>query len=85
MRVNLVHHPEPSFQPIEGEIVIGIPGDNARPDVRARGAWRDGQNAFFNVWITNSNSASQHNAKTEKRSENIIGELWTQSMVPLLH
>ena len=66
MRVNLVHHPEPSFQPIEGEIVIGIPGDNARPDVRARGAWRDGQNAFFDVWITNSNSASQHNAKTEK-------------------
>ena len=49
MRVNLVHHPEPSFQSIEGEIVIGIPGDNARPDVRARGAWRDGQNAFFNV------------------------------------
>ena len=49
MRVNLVHHPKPPSQPIEGEIVIGIPGDNARPDVRTRGAWRDGQNAFFDV------------------------------------
>ena len=66
MRVNLVHHPKPPLQPIEGEIVIGIPGDNARPDVRTRGAWRHGQNAFFDVWITNSNSASQQNAKTEK-------------------
>ena len=31
---------EPSLQPIEGEIVNGIPGDNARPNVRARGIWR---------------------------------------------
>ena len=30
----------PSLQPIEGEIVNGIPGDNARPNVRARGIWR---------------------------------------------
>ena len=57
---------EPSVQPIEGEIVNGIPGNNARPDFRARGVWRDGQNAFFYVQITNTNSASQHNVKTEK-------------------
>ena len=38
---------EPSLQPIEGEIINGIPGDNARPNVRARGVWRDGQNAFL--------------------------------------
>ena len=38
---------EPSLQPFEGEIINGIPGDNARPDVRARGVWRDGQNAFL--------------------------------------
>ena len=31
---------EPSLQPVEGEIVNGIPGGNARPDVRARGVWR---------------------------------------------
>ena len=57
---------EPSLQPIEGEIVNGIPGDNARSDVRGRGVWRDGRSAFFDVRITNTNSASQHNVKTEK-------------------
>ena len=31
---------EPSLQPVEGEIVNGIPGDNARPSVRAGGVWR---------------------------------------------
>ena len=29
---------EPSLQPVEGEIVSRILDDNARPDVRARGA-----------------------------------------------
>ena len=48
------------------EIVNGIPGDNARPNVRARGVWRDGQNSFFDVRIINTNSASQRNVKTEK-------------------
>ena len=57
---------KPSLQPIDGEIVNGIPGDNAKPDVRARGVWRDDQNAFFDVRITNTNSALQHNVKTEK-------------------
>ena len=57
---------EPSLQLTEGEIVNGIPGDNAKPDVRARGVWRDGQNASFDIQITNLNSASQHNDKTEK-------------------
>ena len=27
---------EPSLQPTEGEIVNGIPGDNAKPDLSAR-------------------------------------------------
>ena len=57
---------EPRIQPIEGEIVNGILGDNAIPDVRARGVWRDCQNAFFDVRITNTNSAAQLNLKTEK-------------------
>ena len=56
---------EPSLQPIEGEIVNGLPFD-VRPNVRARGVWRYGQNAFFNLRITNTNSASQLNVKTEK-------------------
>ena len=40
---------EPSLQQIEGETVNRIPGDNARPNVKARGVWRDGQNAIFHV------------------------------------
>ena len=49
---------EPSLQPVEEEIVNGIPGDNARPDIRARSAWTNCQNAFFDGRITNTNSAS---------------------------
>ena len=37
---------EPSLQPIEGEIVNWIPG-HARPDIRARGVWRDGRTRFL--------------------------------------
>ena len=35
-------------------------------DVRTKSVWRDGQNEFFDVRITNINSASDHNVKTEK-------------------
>ena len=48
---------EPSLQPIEGETVNGITGNNARPDVRARCVWRD----------ANTNTSKQ-NVKTEKVS-----------------
>ena len=57
---------EPPLQPIDGEIINGADGDNARPDIRARGVWRDGQNAFFDVRVTNTNSNTQANIKTEK-------------------
>ena len=33
---------------------------------RARGVWRDGQNAFFDVRVTNTNSASQCHTTTDK-------------------
>ena len=35
--------------------------DGARLDVRARGFWRDGQNAFFDVRVTNADCESQRN------------------------
>ena len=35
--------------------------DDARLDVRARGFWRDGQNAYFDVRVTNINCESQKN------------------------
>ena len=47
---------EPPLQPLEGEIINGLTGVNTKLDVRARGFWREGQNAFFDVRITNSES-----------------------------
>ena len=37
---------EPPLQPLEGEIINGLTGINAKPDVRARGFWREGQMPF---------------------------------------
>ena len=51
---------------LEGEIITDLTGVNARPDVRARGFWREGQNAFFNVRITNTNSESPRHLTSEK-------------------
>ena len=50
---------EPQLQAIHGEQIDGLAGDNARPDIRARGVWRHGQNAYFDVRITNTNAQSQ--------------------------
>ena len=57
---------EPQLQQVDGEILDGLTGDNAKPDIRARGVWRDGQNAYFDVRVTNTNSASQCHMTTEK-------------------
>ena len=38
---------ESSLQKIENEEVNGLTGDDAKPDIRARGVLRKGQNAFF--------------------------------------
>ena len=56
---------EPQLQPIAGELVNGLAGDNARPDVRARGVWRPAQNAYFDIRVSNTNADSHKNAKTE--------------------
>ena len=45
---------KPALQPIEGEIVDGLTGDNGKPDARARGFWHNGVNAYFNIRITNT-------------------------------
>ena len=46
---------EPQLLSSEGEIINGLTGVNAKLDVRARGFWREGQNAFFDMRITNIN------------------------------
>ena len=57
---------EPPLQRLEGEIINGLTGVNAIPDVRARGFWREGQNAFFDVRSTNTNSESQRHLTSKK-------------------
>ena len=56
---------EPSLQPVvnkEGYPATAILDDDARLDIRARGFWRDGQNAYFDVRVTNTDCASQQNS-----------------------
>ena len=40
-----------------------ITDDDARLDIRARGFWRAGQNAFFDVRVTNADNRSQQEMK----------------------
>ena len=52
----------PKLQPTEN--------DEARLDIRARGFWRPGQSAYFDVRITNVNSNSQANIPVETMYKN---------------
>lgn len=56
---------EPMLQPVvnrEGYARTAILENDARLDVRARGFWRHGQNAYFDVRVTNADSSSQQNS-----------------------
>ena len=56
---------EPALQPVvnkTGYPATAILTDEARLDVRARGFWRQGQNAFFDVRVTNADSSSQQSS-----------------------
>ena len=61
---------EPKLQKIDNEGLNGLTSDDARPDV-----WRQGQNAFFDIRLTNSNARSlKHLAASPilKKDENKI-------------
>ena len=56
---------EPHLQPVTTEILSGQSSNtsaDARLDIRARGFWRRGQNAYFDVRVTNADCASQVNS-----------------------
>ena len=57
---------ESPLQPLKREIINGLTGVNVKSDVCARGFWREGQNAFFYVRITNTNTESQRRLTSEK-------------------
>ena len=49
----------PALQEIRNEKIPGNMNDEARPDKRARGVWRSGQNAYFDICLTNVNANYQ--------------------------
>ena len=59
---------EPPLQPLGNEHLErgAINSDSARLDVRARGFWRRGQNAFIDVRVTNPGAATQSQKSIEK-------------------
>ena len=59
---------EPHLQPVQNKNTYTTSAntdDNARLDIRARGFWRRGQNAFFDVRVTNPDNVSQQNTRLE--------------------
>ena len=59
---------EPHLQPIQNKSTYTASAnteDNARLDIRARGFWRRGQNAFFDVRVTNADNISQQNTRLD--------------------
>ena len=59
---------EPPLQPVTEERLTAstLIGDEARPDVRARGFWRNGQNAYFDIRVTNADAESQRSVDIKK-------------------
>ena len=51
---------------MDNEQFNGVKDDNARPEIRAKGVWRNAQNAYFDVRVTNVNSDSQKNTPVAK-------------------
>ena len=79
---------EPALQPLEGENVTGLTGDEARPDIRARSLWRNGQNAFLDVRVTNVNCSSQANrlpAKIYAKHEDEKRRSYNQRIMQVEH
>ena len=54
------------MQPINGESINGLNGDDARKDVRVKSVWQNGQNAFFDIRITNTSANSQNHLSPTK-------------------
>ena len=50
---------EPKLKKIDNQELIGLTGYDTRPDIRACRVWRQGQNSFFDIRLTNTNACSQ--------------------------
>ena len=53
---------EPKLQnKVDNEELNALTGDDARPNIKACWVWRQGQNAFFDIRLTNTNACSKKN------------------------
>ena len=59
---------EPPLQPVTEERLTAstLLGDEPRPDVRARGFWQNGQNAYFDIRVTYADAESQRSVDIKK-------------------
>ena len=57
---------ESQLQQVDNKQLNRLKEDNAHPDIRANGVWRNAQNSYFDVRVTNVNSDSQKNMPVEK-------------------
>ena len=82
---------EPPLKPVTnktGYIATANLEDGARLDVRARGFWRDGQNAFFDVRVTNADCASQQNSSVKavlRKHENLKKNEYNRRVMEVEH
>ena len=49
---------EPKLQKTDDEELNILTDNDARPDIRGRGVLRQGQNAFFDIRLSNTNARS---------------------------
>ena len=75
-----------ALQPLQGEVFASAAAteENARPDIRARGFYRDGQQAFFDVKMLNPNSESYMKiptAKVYERAERAKKSLYNERVL----
>ena len=65
---------EPPLQAVNVELITGLKATESKPDIRARGVWRTGQNAYLDVRITNANADSQKNQSIAKILKKHVNE-----------
>ena len=56
---------KPALQKVDNERIGGRTEDEAKPDIRAWVVWRQGQNAFLDIRLTNVNANSKKNRTVE--------------------
>ena len=82
---------EPELQPLDGEqfcLASTLTGDQARPDVRARGFYRAGQQAYFDIKVMNPNAESYSKLSMETvydRAEKEKARIYNDRIVNIEH